>query len=109
MLSRLPRELLEELVKKRRIYSFVYTQPFVEVWVDGGRLFSLLADFKRPLDSGFFLSSIRGSQWLGVGTDAIHIPCNLLTIALPLRDCDMESFHRVIAAIPIEPDDGSSL
>ena len=101
MLSRLPRELLEELVTKRKIYSFAYIDNKLEVWVDGTRIYVVRDVSSRSKnDDGIYLTT---SVWLvdiRINSTSVDIYSRPSEMHLLVDECDMESFHRSIDAIP---------
>lgn len=102
MLSRLPRELLEELVVIRKRYTFSYIGGELTVWVDGGVILSIHATSKElSYTNGTMLSGSSGAVLVSVTQDNVHIMCRPLTLRLPLHDCDVESFHRALDDIPL--------
>ena len=102
MLSRLPRELLEELVVIRKRYKFVYIGGELTIWVDGGVILSIHATSKELSYANGFMLSGSGIVLVSVTQDNVHIMCHPLTLRLPLHDCDVESFHRTLDSIPLE-------
>lgn len=100
MLSRLPRELLEELVVLRKRYSFVYSNNALEIWVDGALLFWLDHVIAKPLKC-YVIYSWAAKVRLSITHDSIQVNKDTLTLSLPLGDCDIESFHHAMSAIPL--------
>ena len=103
MLSRLPRELLEELVVLRKRYIFAYVDSKLEVWSNGDRtvvIFDVVSASKE-INGNIFLKTSSLLVQIGVTQDTVSIWNHPSEIRIPLNECCMDSFHRAIGAIPL--------
>ena len=102
MLSRLPRELLEELVVLlRRQYTFAYINDKFEVRINGVPLFVVLnvISVSKAMHDITFLKTSTLAVRIQIIQDIVAIWNHPSEIRLPLNECCMDSFHRAIALI----------